>query len=434
MRSIVIFFVFFSVIGTALATDGMNLEGYGPIAQSMGGASYAYDNGNAAVINNPATLGLAQRHTNRIDLAVGLLGPDITASVPGGPSATSDKKAYFMPAFGWNRQTDNLTYGFGVFAQGGMGTKYAADSFLALNSGDDVHAEVTFGRALFPIRYQVNKNLSLGGSVDFIWAGMDLKMAAPGSLAPSLVRGGNLPLPALGGSDYLRVDFADTQPYTGEAKGYGYAGKVGFVYRINDRLSIGGVYHSETDVGDLESDSASISFGSSATGIEAAKLNGKVSVNDFQWPATYGAGFAAKLTDKVTLVGDIKRINWSDVLQEFSMTFKADGGGEIDFALPQNWKDQTVYMAGVELQATDKLALRFGINITENPIPEELVNPLFPAIVETHYTAGFGYQLTESQSISLSTVVAPKSEVTNADGITIEHGQLNAQLMYSYLF
>ena len=40
------------------ATNGMNLEGYGPIATAMGGASMAYDNGTAAVINNPATLAL----------------------------------------------------------------------------------------------------------------------------------------------------------------------------------------------------------------------------------------------------------------------------------------------------------------------------------------------------------------------------------------
>ena len=43
---------------TVHATNGMNLEGYGPIATGMGGASMAYDNGAAAMMNNPATLGL----------------------------------------------------------------------------------------------------------------------------------------------------------------------------------------------------------------------------------------------------------------------------------------------------------------------------------------------------------------------------------------
>ena len=43
---------------TAHATNGMNMEGYGPIAAAMGGASMAYDNGTAAMMNNPATIGL----------------------------------------------------------------------------------------------------------------------------------------------------------------------------------------------------------------------------------------------------------------------------------------------------------------------------------------------------------------------------------------
>jgi hypothetical protein len=42
---------------TVYATNGMNLEGYG-LRYGMGGASMAYDNGTAAMMNNPATLGL----------------------------------------------------------------------------------------------------------------------------------------------------------------------------------------------------------------------------------------------------------------------------------------------------------------------------------------------------------------------------------------
>ena len=48
--------VSFTIPVSAFATNGMNLEGYGPIAHGMGGASMAYDNGTAAIMNNPATL------------------------------------------------------------------------------------------------------------------------------------------------------------------------------------------------------------------------------------------------------------------------------------------------------------------------------------------------------------------------------------------
>ena len=54
---------------TAYATNGMDLEGYGPIATGMGGASMAYDNGTAAMMNNPATLGLMPEG-NRLDVAL----------------------------------------------------------------------------------------------------------------------------------------------------------------------------------------------------------------------------------------------------------------------------------------------------------------------------------------------------------------------------
>src|SRR5690606_21581711 len=66
------------------ATNGMNLEGYGPIATGMGGASMAYDNGTAAVMNNPATLGLMEEG-NRLDFALGALRPDVSVSHPMSP-------------------------------------------------------------------------------------------------------------------------------------------------------------------------------------------------------------------------------------------------------------------------------------------------------------------------------------------------------------
>src|SRR5512139_4119358 len=84
------------LVRAAHATNGMNMEGYGPIATGLGGASFAYDNGTAAVMNNPATIGLMPEG-NRLDVAIGFLGPDITTSMPGGPSAKSSADLFTMP-------------------------------------------------------------------------------------------------------------------------------------------------------------------------------------------------------------------------------------------------------------------------------------------------------------------------------------------------
>src|SRR5512140_232960 len=122
----------------AHATNGMNLEGYGPVAAAMGGASMAYDNGTAAVMNNPATLGL-MKEGGRFDAALGMLAPSVNSRVPGA-SVDSSATAFYMPAVGYARKSGQWTYGAGVFSQGGMGTEYAANSFMAAGSGDKVRS------------------------------------------------------------------------------------------------------------------------------------------------------------------------------------------------------------------------------------------------------------------------------------------------------
>ncbi|MGB2698313.1 MAG: aromatic hydrocarbon degradation protein, partial [Candidatus Zixiibacteriota bacterium] len=123
----------FATAPSTLATNGMNLEGYGPVAMGMGGASMAYENGTAAVMNNPATLSLMSQGL-RFDIALGMLGPDVDALVAtqlGNMNANSSADAFFMPALGLAIKRGSLVYGLGIFAQGGMGTEYSKDSWLA---------------------------------------------------------------------------------------------------------------------------------------------------------------------------------------------------------------------------------------------------------------------------------------------------------------
>ena len=107
----------------AWATNGMNMEGYGPVSTGMGGASQAMDHGAAAMAQNPATLALGGQGA-RLDVAIGVLGPDVTSRMDPFPSAKSGGTSYVMPAIGYVRRSGDLTYGFGLFAQGGMGTEY----------------------------------------------------------------------------------------------------------------------------------------------------------------------------------------------------------------------------------------------------------------------------------------------------------------------
>jgi long-chain fatty acid transport protein len=477
-----------AVVPSAYATNGMNLEGYGPIATSMGGASMAYDNGAAAVMNNPATLGLMPEG-NRLDVAVGILGPNVNASAPGEVDAASSANAFYMPAFGWIRKSGQMSYGLGMFAQGGMGTEYSADSFLAYDSGEKVRSEVSVGRLLVPFAYEINQNFSVGATLDYVWAGMDLKMALTGqqfldmaafpgatqtygTVSGSMMNtfgslvfgGGAFPAGTINPANPVnwgRFDFSDSSAFTGKAKGTGFGGKIGGVYKVSKDLTIGATYHGKTALNDLETDDAKVSFNANVdTGVAGGgppsgtfmaatiPLTGKIAVKDFEWPQMAGLGAAYQVSDNLMIVADYKWINWADVMKNFKMTFTVDAGQAgmaaafdntvLDATMYQNWEDQHVIMIGAAYKMNVVWRLRAGLSYANNPIPDTYLNALFPAIEKTHITLGAGYMIGMASTVDVSFVYAPEVKQTSGanapGGATVTHSQTNAQVMYSYRF
>ena len=332
------------------------------------------------------------------------------------------------------------------------------------------------GRVILPVAFQPNDRLSLGASLDFVWAGLDLRMAmseaqfgdlittrsggtASGSLVTTFsgmyqpLAGPGAPVSAL---NFAYFDYSNGSRFSGKARAYGYAGKLGATFRVNDRLTLGASYHSETRLGDMNTDEAVVRMGVTADFGSGSQdydipVSGKISVKDFQWPATWGVGAAFQATKRLLLVGDIKRIAWADTMQQFRMVFTADGtqanplaagfaGQDIDAALYQRWKDQTVYQLGAAWQWDGRLTLRAGINLADNPVPDQYLNALFPAIVERHVTAGFGYVLGELQSIDFSVQRGLRARFTNPGNgstipaVTSTHAQWNFQFIYSHRF
>ena len=418
----------------ALATNGMLMEGYGPVATGMGGAAQAVDHGTAAMAQNPATLALMGA-SSRHDAAFGILGPRVASSMAGMGSAESSGKSYVMPAFGYARRSGNITYGFGLFAQGGMGTDYGADSFLAMGSGQGVRSELGVGSLLFPLAWQATPDLAFGMTVDLMWSGLDMRMAASGAQLGGLVTGasGNLAaaLPALGGAPWARVDFSNNSDFTGAARSTGWGAKLGMVYKAAPGVVLGASYRMKSSLKDMKTgaDKASLS----ATG--GFVDNGRITVEDFQWPAMTSLGAAWQATPALLVAADVKRIAWADVMKDFKLRYDSAGmGGSVSFALPQNWKDQTVTSLGLAYAVGQQLTLRGGFNHADNPIPDALVNPLFPATVKTHYTFGAGWRFSATGELNASLTYAPTSTVTNGMGVVVTHKQTNLQFMYSRQF
>ena len=466
------------ITSPAFATNGMNMEGYGPVATGMGGASFAYDNGSAGLINNPATLGLMTAGSSRLDVAVGGLHPNVTSKMSGMSDADSGGTAYYMPAMGYVRKDGAFTYGAGLMAQGGMGTEYGSSSFLSNYqsagyllsggaggsqgaSGAANRSELGLGRVMIPLAYDISDTFRIGGTLDYLWGGLDLQMVMSGAMfaqftgfggasASPLGKASGSMVTAMGGfglSDvnWAQFDFnAGKNGMTQQLKTTGWAGNIGFVWKAAPNVSVGGVYHAKTKLSDMEGDGAINMSVVMGTTTMPMSVSGKLKIVNFQWPETYGLGVAYQVNDSLMLAADYKRINWSKVMKDFHMQFNASGnsgmlagmnGTVMDATLYQNWDDQDVFMFGGTYKLTEAVALRAGINIANNPIPAQFMNPLFPAIEKNHYMAGVGYAISKASSVDFSFTYAPEVSVTNPNmGVTTTHSQTNWQLMYSQRF
>ncbi len=370
-----------TVPALALATNGMLMEAYGPIAAGMGGAAMAYDNGTAALANNPATLAL-MADGSRVDVMVGYVGPDVETSMGVGKSSAD---AFYMPAFGYVNKQDKLAYGAGIYGQGGMGTEYA--------NGD--MAQVGVGRVIFPVAYNVDDRLNVGGSVDIVWAGMDMVVTGYG------------------------IDFKDDSDFTGAAKGYSLAAKLGFTYKLNETLTVGGVYQTAANLPKLKGDG--------------------YTVEGFDMPAMVGLGLAWQANDRLMVAADVKDVLWGSSMN----TVTIYQNGEIVAPFQQDWNDQIVLALGLAYKFNDALTGRVGYNYGKNPIPDDFVNYLWPATAEHHVTAGFGYALDKQAQINFGMSYVPEVTVTGTGaspatggngGMVIDHSQFNWQLMYSHMF
>ncbi len=425
-RSILATAVATLVAAPAYATNGMNMEAFGAKAGGMGGASMAYDSGNSAMMNNPATLAL-RKDGNDIGVGITVLAPNVDFNNlfgQDGMDYSSGGDSYLMPSISYVRNQGKFAYGIGVLAQGGMGTEYGSSltgdmtsmmSMGAMRLDKPQRSELGFMRVMLPLAYQVNDSLAVAAQLDYVRATLDMQMLTP---------------------DGTYVDVSDNSDFNGEMSGDGWAFKLGAHYKINKEFAVGATYHSKTSIDDLTGTGTCLSTSN-------PMCDGQTKYNfrteDFQWPETYAVGVAWNVNDKLMLAADIKRLMWSDTMENFNFGMDGNVG-----AMPQNWDDQTVYMIGGQYMIAPGVALRAGFNYAENPIPDNTLNYLFPAITEKHFTLGLGWRISPNHAIAGSVAYAPEVEQTNPDmdgdssngsqPITMTHSQTVWRVNYNYHF
>jgi len=450
LRAVAFAAVFSLSMSAALATNGMLMEGYAAVATSMGGASQAHDVGNSGMAQNPATLALQPDGTSRFAFNVGMLRPNVKSSAMG-MTSESGGDFYLMPSLGYTKRNGPWTYGVGMYAQGGMGTEYDGNSVISAMQGLPSRSELGVGNVLIPVAYQVNSNLTVAATLKLVWASLDMQMTGSvaqlaGYLPPTQSNPGNL-VAEMGAiaqdsvqasGTFARIDFSDDNKFSGAAKATGLGAILGATYRLSPDVLLGASYQFKTHLSDMETGSSGASLG--FIGMGPADV-GKMTIIDFQMPSVIAVGGSWQANPSWLLVADLKRIGWADSMKSFRMRYDSSvpTNGSVDFAIKQEWKNQTVLNLGAAWKASDQLTLRAGFSLSDNPVPDQYVHPLFPAIEKNHVMFGFGYKVSKAGTVSASFAHAPTVTVTNPGNantppITISHSQNNLQFGYSHTF
>lgn len=439
--------------GAAHATDVFRLEGFGAVGRAMGGVATAIDTGPAGMMTNPATLSL-MKEESAVSLGLDVVTTDIEvrdqASGERVSSSThgSNRGPYLAPEAAFTRRAGAWSFGVGAFATGGLGTEYGKRGFLSRASGGLDTGLENSSRLLvldipFAASFQATDKLSVGGSLDAMWQGLNLNLLLGADQVGSLIGagrvGGSL-LPVLGSLPDLRgahFSLSRNQPLASGIDAWGYAARLGFVYRATEDTRFGAAYTSQSQMDDM-SGRATLTAVDGVAG--QVPLHGKIRLRDFRMPAVFNLGFSHRAGERLTLAADVSRVFWKDVMKDIKVAFEADGGGTLNILLPQDYRDQTVLALGAAYQVDERLTLRAGLRYAEQALPSSTLFAVIPATPRKHLSLGFGYAISAGSRIDFAYSHAFEESMDNASlpntsaPIRVTHSQDNATINYTYRF
>lgn len=368
--------------GSAFATNGMRMIGFGPVQNSMGGVSVGLPLDAAAVLTNPAGMSIL---SGRIDFGASYFVPSVeykateSAGMGGaainydGLTIESDRGGSPVPAFGLIVPlTDKIKFGIGAYGVAGMGVDYKRNLYSGVTYTS--YSQMRFAPGL---SYKINDIISVGAVLNVMYATMEFDAASGFGQSPHM-----------------------------GASSFGYGATLGLLIRPVDMLQIGLAYETKSAFQDFEFN----------TGYGADKI-------EFNQPqsATLGIGFKPV---KDLLIGfDVQWIRWSETNGKYLPKYTANASSAMAWNL--DWSDQVVYKVGVQYAVHPMLTLRAGYNYGKMPLNSERAfeNIAFPAISEHHFTGGVGINFTPKLTLNIGGTYSPEAKLSGSNAAYPPSGQ-----------
>ena len=375
-----LFPILFLGLAVLAFSNGLNLNGLGARAVSMGGAYTALANDFSAVYWNPAGLaGLGGK-------VFGFYGTDIIPSgtyklttspsaSPGGSLVLVDAKsvaknylagmaAYIHPI------SSRLVAAFGVYTPSGLGAEWKSADMAAISGGStDIEWMSKVGLITFApsLAFQISDTLSVGASLNINYGTFDISMYA-----------GSIP------------GVLDLGQYSETETGWGLGATFGILFKPSKIVSLGAVLRTSSTVKfSGEAEMGRLIFLGLSTTSEMER--------NVTWPMEIKGGIAVTPTDALTLSADVHYTRWSvidslttDYKDTFWSLLMTSSGKNV---MAMHWKDAVQICLGGEYRLSPALALRAGYYYDPAPAPDETMNILLPSYNFNALTLGAGYRM-----------------------------------------
>jgi long-chain fatty acid transport protein len=376
-----------AMAGVACATDGYFSNGYGTQSKGIAGASLAYPKDALAIATNPAAaFALGDRTDVDLDyfqadrhaaLVGNAYGPNQSFSGNGGGPSP-------IPEFGLTRRVgDRWALGLAVYGNGGMQTDYKTNPFARYGASGPAGVSLVQVFISPTVAYEIAPGHSIGVALDI--GGEQFKAH---------------------GIQPFAYYSADPAHFTnlGFTTAWGYGAKIGYLGQLTPKLSLGAFYQSRT-FGEKFGKYAGLFAGGGA----------------FDTPSSYGLGLAYKATDKLDLVLDVRRIDFSEVASvghSLSPLFAGHPFGASN-GPGFGWRDVTAVKVGANYRINPAWQIRAGYGYATNPVPssQTLLNILAPGVVQHQFTAGATWTRPSGFEVSAYVLEAPRSTVKGSGSI-----------------
>ena len=369
MKKIITLISIFTIImmaGSAYATNGMRMIGFGPVQDSMGGVSVGLPLDAASILTNPAGMSVLP---GRIDFGASYFVPSVKYKATGGADGTeidSDRAGSPVPAFGLIIPLgEKFRFGVGAYGVAGMGIDYPANLYGSITYTS--YSQMRFAPAF---SYKINDIVSVGAALNIMYATMEFNAA----------------------STYYQL------PHMGAAS-FGYGATFGVLVKPVDFLQIGLAYETKSTFQDF-------SF-NTAAGEEKIEFN---------QPQAATLGLAIKPIKDLSIGFDVQWIRWSET-NGVNLPKYTTKASPYTMDWNMDWSDQFVYKVGVQYAVNPVVVLRAGYNYGKMPLNSDRAfeNIAFPAVSEHHITAGIGINFTRQFTLNIGGMYSPPAKLTGSN-------------------